>query len=97
MNNSADDDSSLEDEDVRSNCHGIRLLGILGENLVLALYFFDKEEEEEDVDEQTLHQQCTREPKWIHQQLCWESHVAVLIHENLFQRTYRMSVHSFQN
>ena len=97
MNNFADDDSSLEGEDVRSNRHVIRLLG-MGENSVFALYLFNQEEQEED-DDETLHQQrySTREPKWIHQRLCWETHVVVLIHENLFRRTYRMFFDTFQN
>ena len=97
MNNFANDDSSLEGEDVRSNRHVIRLLG-MGENSVFALYLFNQEEQEED-DDETLHQQrySTREPKWIHQRLCWETHVVVLIHENLFRRTYRMFFDTFQN
>ena len=48
----------------------------------------------------TLHQQrcSTREPKWIHQRLCRESHVAMLVRENLFWHTYRrMTVDAFQN
>ncbi len=98
MNNFADDDSSVEDEDVRSNRHAIRLLGI-GENSVFALYFFNKDDQDKDNDTtlQQQHRCTTREPKWIHLRLSWESHVTVLVHENLFTRTYRMSADAFQN
>ena len=98
INNVADDDSSLEDEDVRSNRHAIRLFGI-GENSVLSLYFLNDNDVQDEDDDETLqqHRVSTREPKWIHLRLCWESHVAVLVHENLFGRTYRMSVDAFRN
>ena len=57
INNVADDDSSLEDEDVRSICLAIRLLGI-GENSVLALYFLNEEDQDKDNNKTLQQQQC---------------------------------------
>ena len=38
----------------------------------------------------------TREAKWHHRRIKWEAHVVQLQHENLFKRTYRMTLQSFQ-
>ena len=97
MMNNSDDDSSLEGDDVRSLHHEIRFLG-RGANSLLAHYFFNEEEEQEEDDDETQDQQrcSSREPKWIHRRLCWESHIAKLQHEKLFKRTYRMSVNAFR-
>ena len=34
-------------------------------------------------------------PKWVHQQIDWNEHVTKLLHENRFQREYRMSLEAF--
>ncbi|KAI2507521.1 nuclease [Fragilaria crotonensis] len=38
----------------------------------------------------------TREAKWNHRRINWEAHVLQLQHENLFKRTYRMSLQAFE-
>ncbi len=38
----------------------------------------------------------TREAKWHHRRMKWEAHVIQLQHENLFKRTYRMTLGAFQ-
>jgi hypothetical protein len=37
-----------------------------------------------------------REPMWIHSDFSWESHVEQLLHEDLFQKEYRMSLPAFE-
>ncbi len=37
-----------------------------------------------------------REAKWHHRRIDWGNHVFLLQHENLFKRTYRMSLAAFQ-
>ena len=41
----------------------------------------------------TAHQ--VRAAKWQHTRILWDSHVQQLHHENLFERTYRMSYTAF--
>jgi hypothetical protein len=88
------DDSSIEE--MRRRCRHARKFidGSLSN-------FFDeedKEEEEEEEEEEESNEDLsprTREVKWIHQRLVWSSHLRVLQHENLFKRTYRMSLQAF--
>jgi hypothetical protein len=54
-------------------------------------HFFDQ-----DVDSlQGLLSYTSREAKWHHRRINWETHVMQLQHENLFKRTYRMSLRAF--
>ena len=43
-----------------------------------------------------FYESVTREAKWHHQRIKWEAHVVQLQLENLFKRTYRMTLQSFQ-
>jgi DDE superfamily endonuclease len=78
------DDSSIEE--MRRRCRHARKFidGSLSN-------FFD----EEDESNEDLVLPRTREVKWIHQRLVWSSHLRLLQHENLFKRTYRMSLEAF--
>ena len=101
MNDFADDDSSLEEDGARhsSHRHLTRLLDS-GENSLVALYFFSNDEEDEQKDDNETQRQQRyrpREPKWTQPRLCWDSHIERLVHETLFQRTYRMSLEAFRN
>ena len=37
-----------------------------------------------------------REPVWLHSSFIWQSHVDQLLHEDLFQKEYRMSLEAFE-
>ena len=52
------------------------------------LDFLDDEDEQESV-------RPTRKNRWKHTRLNWNDHVDLLMHENHFQREYRMSVDTF--
>ena len=55
---------------------------------------FSDEDDDDDLLELELLQRI-RKDKWVHQRLNWLAHVKKLEHENLFARTYRMSLQAF--
>ena len=66
----------------------------------------DSDSEDEDDDEEDLFMtmlaaaflldsQQMRSAKWQHSRLLWDQHVAQLLHEHLFEQTYRMSHNAF--
>ena len=55
---------------------------------------FSYEDDDDDLLELELLQRI-RKDMWVHQHLNWLAHVKKLEHENLFARTYRMSLQAF--
>ena len=58
-------------------------------------YFVDKEDSNVEILPVLLLSLFTRKTKWQHRRLAWLDHVQKLQHEDMFTRTYQMSLEAF--